>query len=79
MTAQKSIPPFVLWNTAVEMTGFGRRASASDGAAMLKRLRDEIGKDAFDAAFRLRMATARADSLEELLADWCEERVRLGR
>ena len=79
MTAPKSIPPFVLWNTAAELTGFGRRAAASDGAAMLKRLRSEIGEKAFDAAFRLRMATARADSLEELLADWCEERIRLGR
>ena len=46
---------------------------------MLKRLRGEIGEKAFDAAFRLRMATARAESLEELLADWCEERVRIGR
>ena len=78
MTA-KPTPPYVLWNTAVEMTGFGRRAAASDGAATLKRLRLEIGEKAFDAAFRLRMATARADSLEELLADWCEERVRVGR
>ena len=74
----KATPPFQIWNEAVAMTGFGRAASASDGGAQLRRLRAELGAG-FDAAFRLRMATARADSLEELLADWCEERVRLGR
>ena len=79
MTPQKTTPPFQIWNAAVGMTGFGRPASATEGAALLKRLRGEIGEKEFDAAFRLRMATARADSLEELLADWCEERVRLGR
>lgn len=74
----KTDPPFVVWNAAVDMTGFGRRAAAQDGAAALKRLRLELGTG-FDTAFRLRMTTVRADSLEALLEDWLSERARLGR
>ena len=74
----KGKTPFEIWNAAVDMTGFGRRAAAQDGAAALKRLRAELGAG-FDAAFRLRMTTARADSLETLLEDWVNERTRLGR
>lgn len=74
----KPTPPFQLWNDAVEMTGFGRRAAATDGARCLKRLREEMG-DKFDSAFRLRMLTARADSFEDLLENWAHERVRLGK
>lgn len=73
----KGKTPFEVWNAAVDMTGFGRRAAAQDGAAALKRLRAELGSG-FDAAFRLRMTTARADSLETLLEDWVHERTRLG-
>ena len=32
----------------------------------------------FDSAFRLRMMTARAETLEQLLEEWAQERVRLG-
>ena len=39
----KPTPPFVIWNEAVDMTGYGRRASASDGAHALKKLRGELG------------------------------------
>jgi len=74
----KPTPPFVIWNEAVDMTGYGRRASASDGAHALKKLRGELGSK-FDAAFRLRMTTARAETLEQLLEDWVAERVRLGK
>ena len=74
-----TLTPYQVWNTAVEMSGFGRRAAASDGAAALKRLRKEIGEREFDAAFRLRMTTARAETLEQLLDDWINERTRLGR
>ena len=74
----KGKTPFEVWNAAVDMTGFGRRAAAQDGAAALKRLRAELGTG-FDVAFRLRMTTARADSLETLLEDWVHERTRLGR
>ena len=74
----KSTPPYQVWNAAVDMSGFGRRASASDGAAALKRLRGEIGEKEFDAAFRLRMATARAETLEELLENWAHERTVIG-
>ena len=74
----KGKTPIEVWNAAVDMTGFGRRAAAQDGAAALKRLRAELGPG-FDAAFRLRMTTARADSLEALLEDWVHERTRLGR
>ena len=74
----KAKTPFEIWNAAVDMTGFGRRAAAQDGAAALKRLRAELGPG-FDVAFRLRMTTARADSLETLLEDWVHERTRLGR
>ena len=73
----KTPTPFEIWNAAVDMTGFGRRAAAQDGAAALKRLRAELGAG-FEAAFRLRMITARADSLETLLEDWVHERTRLG-
>lgn len=73
----KSFSPYLLWNEAVEMSGFGKRAAASDGAAALKRLRTELDKD-FEQAFKLRMITARADTLEQLLDDWCAERTRLG-
>lgn len=73
----KNSPPYQLWNEAVDMTGFGRRAAASDGGAYLKKLRAELGAG-FDSAFRLRMLTARADSFEELLENWCHERIRLG-
>lgn len=60
------------------MTGFGRRAAAADGAAQLKRLRNELG-EGFDAAFRLRMTTVRAGSFEELMENWCHERTVLGK
>ena len=73
----KSNPPYMVWNTAVDMTGCGRHASASEGTAMLKRLRSELG-NGFDDAFRYRMITARADTLEQLLGDWINERTRLG-
>lgn len=69
--------PYQLWNAAVDMTGFGRKAAASDASAQLKRLRSELGAG-FDAAFRFRMITARADSFEELIEDWINERTRLG-
>lgn len=72
-----STPPFQLWNEAVNLTGFGRRAASKDGAHALKKLRSALGPK-FDSAFRLRMLTARAESLEELLENWCEERTRLG-
>lgn len=70
-------PPYQVWNEAVEMTGFGQKAAAQDGAKHLKRLRGELG-DAFDADFRLRMITCRANSLEQLLRDWVNERTRIG-
>ena len=73
----KPTPPFTIWNEAVDMTGYGRRASASDGARALKKLRGELGTR-FDSAFRLRMMTTRAETLEQLLEDWVLERVRLG-
>lgn len=73
----KGEPPYKVWNTAVEMTGVGEKASAADGAAELKRLRAELGAD-FDAAFRLRMVTARARTLAQLLEEWVYERARLG-
>jgi len=73
----KAISPYVLWNASVDMTGFGKRAAATDGARALKKLREELG-DKFDSAFRLRMMMARADSLDELLENWCDERTRLG-
>jgi predicted outer membrane protein len=76
--AVKIDPPFMIWNIAVEMTGFGCRAAPKDGERALKRLRAELGKG-FDSAFRLRMLTARADTLEQLLEDWANERTRLGR
>jgi len=44
---------------------------------MLKKLRGELGAK-FDSAFRLRMLTARAETLEQLLEEWAQERVRLG-
>jgi hypothetical protein len=74
----KLSPPFTIWNEAVDFTGCGRKASAQDGAHALKKLRGELGPK-FDAAFRLRMMTARAETLEQLLEDWAAERVRLGR
>jgi len=74
----KQAAPYMLWNEAVDFTGCGRRASAQDGAHALKKLRGELGPK-FDAAFRLRMTTARAETLEQLLEDWAQERVRLGR
>jgi hypothetical protein len=74
----KAPPPFAIWNEAVDMTGYGRKAAAADGAHALKRLRGELGPK-FDAAFRLRMMTARAETLEQLLEDWVAERVRLGK
>lgn len=70
-------PPYTVWNLSVDLTGYGRRASASDGAHALKKLRGELGTR-FDSAFRLRMMTARAETLEQLLEDWAQERVRLG-
>ena len=70
-------PPFVQWNEAVDLTGFGRRAASKDGAHALKKLRDALGTK-FDSAFRLRMLTARAESLEQLLEEWTDERTRLG-
>ena len=73
----KPIAPYQCWNEAVDMTGYGRRASASDGAHALKKLRGELGAK-FDSAFRLRMTTTRAETLEQLLEDWAQERVRLG-
>jgi hypothetical protein len=69
--------PYAVWNEAVEMTGFGKLASASDGAKQLKKLRGELGAK-FDAAFRLRMMTARAESFDQLMEEWCAERTRLG-
>ena len=73
----KPLLPYQLWNEAVDMTGMGRPASSGDGAKILKRLREEL-KGNFVSAFRLRMMTARANSLEELLEDWANERTRLG-
>ena len=73
----KPTPPFGIWNEAVDMTGYGRRAAASDGAHALKKLRGELGAK-FDSAFRLRMMTTRAETLEQLLEEWAQERVRLG-
>jgi hypothetical protein len=73
----KPTPPYQLWNEAVDFTGCGRKASAQDGAHALKKLRGELGSK-FDAAFRLRMTTARAETLEQLLEDWAQERTRLG-
>ena len=70
--------PYAIWNTAVDMTGFGQRAAATDGANYLKRLRAELGEE-FDTAFRLRMITARATSFDELLENWVNERTRLGK
>ena len=72
-----STPPYQIWNEAVDMTGFGQRAAAKDGAHALKKLRDAL-KGKFDAAFRLRMMTVRANTLEELLENWADERTRLG-
>ena len=76
-TSNAAPPPFSVWNEAVDMTGMGRSASSGDGAKILKRLREEL-KGKFDAAFRLRMTTARAETLEQLLEDWMAERTRLG-
>lgn len=59
------------------MTGFGKNASATEGAKELKRLRKELGSK-FTGAFRLRMMTARAETLGQLLKDWTNERTRLG-
>lgn len=73
----RPVTPYQLWNEAVDFTGCGRKAAASDGAHALKKLRGELGAK-FDAAFRLRMMTARAETLEQLLEDWAQERVRLG-
>jgi len=73
----KPLSPFQVWNEAVDMTGYGRKAAASDGAHALKKLRGELGSR-FDAAFRLRMMTARAETLDQLLEEWAQERVRLG-
>lgn len=73
----KPTAPYQTWNEAVDMTGFGKKASAQDGAHALKKLRDALG-DKFGAAFRLRMMTARAETLTELVENWCEERTRLG-
>jgi len=73
----KSEPPYIVWNESVELTGFGKKASAQEGAAILKRLRAELGKD-FDRAFRLRMMTVQAHTLEKLLEDWKNERTQLG-
>ncbi len=73
----KPTPPFAIWNEAVDFTGCGRKASAQDGAHALKKLRAGLGPK-FDAAFRLRMTTARAETLEQLLEDWAQERTRLG-
>ena len=73
----KPTPPFAIWNEAVDFTGCGRKASAQDGARALKKLRGELGAK-FDAAFRLRMTTARAETLDQLLEDWAQERTRLG-
>lgn len=70
-------PPFQIWNEAVDLTGFGRRAASKDGAHALKKLRDALGTK-FDSAFRLRMLTARAETLEDLLENWADERTRLG-
>ena len=74
----KTDAPFLIWNEAVDLTGFGRRAASKDGEKALKRLRAELGAG-FDAAFRLRMMTARAETLEQLLEDWANERTRLGK
>ena len=73
----KPLTPYQTWNEAVEMTGYGKKAAASDGAHALKKLREALGTK-FDAAFRLRMMTARANDLEELLTEWLNERTRLG-
>ena len=70
-------PPYIVWNLSVDLTGYGRRASASDGAHALKKLRGELGAK-FDSAFRLRMMTTRAETLEQLLEDWAQERGRVG-
>lgn len=61
--------PYLIWNEAAQMTGYGKMASASDGAKALRILREKHG-DKFDMAFRLRMMTVRADTLEQLLEDW---------
>ena len=73
----KPTPPYQLWNEAVDFTGCGRKAASSDGAHALKKLRGELGAR-FDSAFRLRMMTARAETLEQLLEEWAQERVRVG-
>jgi len=73
----KTDPPYMVWNASAELTGCGRRAASGDGAAALKRLRRELGAG-FDRAFRLRMITARAATLEQLLEDWVHERTQLG-
>jgi len=73
----KPLLPYQLWNEAVDMTGMGRSASSGDGAKILKRLREEL-KGNFDTGFRLRMMTARAETLEQLLEEWANERTRLG-
>ena len=64
--------PYMLWNQAVDLTGCGKKAKAGDASKALARLRKKHGKD-FDSAFRLRMMTARADTLEKLLTDWVFE------
>lgn len=77
VTSSTKRAPFCVWNEAVDMTGMGKKAAASDGAHALKKLRAELGVK-FDSAFRLRMMTARAGTLEELLENWIDERTRLG-
>lgn len=74
---EKEPPPYQQWNMAVDMTGYGKRASAKDGTHILKRLR-ELYKTDFKRAFRHRMITARADTFTQLLEDWLHERTRLG-
>ncbi len=73
----KQVVPYMLWNQAVDMTGVGKKATASTGAGALKRLRQDIG-EGFDSAFLHRMITERADTLDELLESWLYERSRLG-
>lgn len=64
--------PYILWNQAVDLTGCGKKAKASDGTKALTRLRKKHGTG-FDSAFRQRMMTERVDTLEQLLTEWSYE------
>jgi predicted outer membrane protein len=68
----EKVQPYMLWNQAVDLTGCGKKAKASDASKALTRLRKKYGK-AFDSAFRLRMMTERVETLEQLLTEWSYE------